>query len=163
MEPLEDVNRQAIDRAIRFIEHRARSKSETRDRLMRWGYSSDASNQVVAYLESCGLLDDHQFATVFLGEMLRKGFGFNRVRGELLRKKLERDLVEEVLGEYPLDEELRRAVGLAGPLAAKFDIDDSTILRRKMMGYLTRRGYSRDVALEACRRACDVDTQMGPE
>ena len=163
MEPPEDVNRQAIERAIRFIEHRARSKGETRDRLLRWGYNSSDSNQVVLYLEGCGLLSDREFAKVFLEEMLRKGFGFNRVRSELFRKKLERDLVDEILNEYPLEEELNRAVVLAGPLAAKLDISESSTVRRRMIGYLTRRGYSREVALEACRQACDIDTQIGPE
>jgi regulatory protein len=154
----EDIKHEALGRAVRFIEHRARSKGETRNRLLRWGYGGEVCDQVLDHLESCGLLDDYEFARVFLGEMLRKGFGFNGVRMELLRKKLDRDLVEEVLVEYPLEEELNRAVELACPLAEKLKTADSATMRRKMVGYLARRGYSGEVAREACRQACDVDT-----
>jgi regulatory protein len=153
----------ARDRAIRFIEYRARSKGETLQRLMQWGYNGDVCSHVVADLESCGLLDDREFAGIFIAEMLRKGFGFYRIRGELIKKKLDRELVEEVLCEYPVDNELERAADLAGTIMAKIGNDNSTATRRKIIGHLIRRGYSRDTAQEACKLAFNVDTQIGPE
>lgn len=160
---MENVDQAVLNRAVRFIEYRARSKGETRDRIRRWGYDDITGDQVVAHLEGCGLLDDREFARVFMGELLRKGFGLNRVRSELLKKKLQGDLIEEVLGEYPIAEELDRAIESAGALSARFKAADPSAARRKTVDYLRRRGYSWEVAVEACRRKCDVDTEIGPE
>lgn len=157
------MNTEALERAVRFIEYRPRSGGETRNRLRRWGYSITESDEVVVHLEACGLLDDSEFARMFVGEMLLKGFGYQRVRGELFKKRLDRQVVEEVLEAYPSADELNRALGLAKRVAARLGGCSTPENKRKMLGYLTRRGYSRAVATEACRLAADVDTNMGPE
>jgi regulatory protein len=157
------MNAEALERAIRFIEYRPRSGGETRDRLRRWGYSIAERDEVVAHLEACGLLDDSEFARMFVGEMLLKGFGYQRVRSELFKKRLDRQVVDEALDLYPAEDELNRALRLAERLAPRLGGCSTPENRRKMLGYLTRRGYSRVVAAEACRLAADVDTNIGPE
>lgn len=149
---------EALDRALRFIEYRPRSRGETTERLRRWGYSAETSLQVVDHLNDCGMLDDRSFARVYLGEMVRKGLGYYRVRGELLKKKLERALVDDVMEEYPIEDELERALGVAAAFVRKRNPVEMSTIRQKLMDYLIRRGYSRKVAIEACRLTCDVDT-----
>lgn len=149
---------EALDRALRFIEYRPRSRVETTERLRRWGYSAETSLQVVDHLSECGILDDRSFARVYLGEMVRKGFGYYRVRRELLKKKLERELVNDVMEEYPIEEELERALEVAANLVRKRNPAEVSTIRQQMLDYLMRRGYSRNVAIEACRLTSDVDT-----
>jgi regulatory protein len=157
------MNAEALERAIRFIEYRPRSCGETRDRLRRWDYTVAESDEVVAHLEACGLLDDGEFARMFVSEMIRKGFGYQRVRAELFKKRLGREAVDHALEGYPSADELDRALDLAERLALRLGDCSTPTNRRKMMGYLTRKGYSRSIAAEACSRAGDVDTNLGPE
>ena len=157
------MNTEALERAIRFIEYRPRSGGETRDRLKRWGYSVTDTNEVVAHLTECGLIDDNEFTRLFVAEMIGKGFGYHRVRGELFKKRLDRQVIDAVLDEYPTDEELNRAVSLAQRVAQRLGESAKPENRNKILGYLTRRGYSGGVAAEAYRIAIDVDTNIGPE
>lgn len=153
---------EALGRALRFVDYRPRSAGETTSRLRRWGYDARTCQEVTAYLEEAGIIDDREFARLFMGELIRKGLGRYRVRSELIKKKLERELVEEVMEGYPEDEEVERAADAAvrrysqmGPRDAAAD--------KKVMDHLRRKGFSRQVAGAACRMAAQVDTQSGPE
>lgn len=149
----ENVNRvpdqEALQKALRYVRHSPRSRGETNERLRRWGYSANAAAEVVDYLERAGILDDRALATAYLDEMLRKGFGYRRVRASLFKKKLENDLIEEKLSDYPMDRELERAIKLAsGRIRANGSVEaeDEQV---KITGFLMRKGYSRQVSTEA--------------
>jgi regulatory protein len=153
------LDEEALARALRFIDYRPRSRGETTDRLVRWGYSLATADDVAEYLERCGIIDDREFAGVFLDEMLRKGYGYYRVRRALIEKRLDRSLVDEVLNGYPIEEELARAAKMAQTHAPRFSQVEPYSLNRRLADYLMRRGYSRQIAMEACRLVGDVDTQ----
>ncbi len=150
---------EALDRALRFIEYRPRSRGETRDRLRRWGYPPASCQAVVEYLERCGLLDDREFGRVFLGEMLRKNFGYYRIRSELLKKRLERRTVDEILEDYPSGDEMDRALAAAHPMARRIQRRADSNAVDRITASLMRRGYPRSVARRAASIACDVDTE----
>lgn len=160
---LDETARKALDRALTFIEYRSRSSGEVNNRLRRWNYDPRTRAMVISYLEDCGILDDLELARVFMGEMLQKQYGYHRVKDALLAKRIDRELVEQALTEYPAEEELARAVELARPLVSRLSGDEPRAARKKIVGYLTRRGYSHGTALEASRMTPDVDTQSGPE
>jgi regulatory protein len=156
---------EAVEKALRFIEYRPRSAGETRARLRKWGYDPVDCDRVIAYLEELGLLDDREFARVFTGELVRKGLGVYRVRSELLKKKLDRELIEQVLtDEYPYEEEGERAREAAERRFTRLSSEDAATSRRKIIDHLIRKGFSRAVADSAFRALGDeVDTQTEPE
>ncbi|HEY5531797.1 MAG TPA: regulatory protein RecX [Candidatus Anoxymicrobiaceae bacterium] len=153
----------ALEKALRFIEYRPRSSREVEERLRRWGYAPSIRGSVVSHLESCGILDDREFARVFMGEMLRKGYGQQRIFNSLLAKRIDRELVDTVMLDYPHDDELERATKLAGAYASRFSGVESAAAIKKIVGYLTRRGYANGIAFEAARMTRSVDTQISPE
>jgi len=159
----QDTVKIALEKAIRFIEYRPRSSREVEDRLRRWGYAPSTRESVVSRLESCGILDDRGFASLFMGEMLRKGYGQRRILNSLLAKRIDRELIDTVMLDYPEEDELERATKLAAAYASRFSGVESTAAIKKIVGFLTRRGYSNGIAFEAARMTHSVDTQISPE
>lgn len=153
------LDREALERALRFIEYRPRSSGETKDRLGKWGYSHSCCRAVMDYLEKCGLIDDMEFGRVFLGEMLRKNLGYNRIRFELFRKKLDRQTIAAVMEGYPREGELARAVAAAAPFARRLAGRRPAEAARSIAASLVRRGYPGAVARRAAELALDVDTE----
>lgn len=160
--PVEDAEQRALARALRFIEYRPRSSGELMCRLERWGYSEEESRRLVEHLAERGILDDRQFARQFADELMEKGFGQRRVRLELARKRLDRELIDEVLAQYPHSEEPDRALVVAEARLARIT-QRGPETRKKLADYLLRRGFSRSEAQSACRRLCDVDTEIWQE
>lgn len=158
----EDAWEPALARALRFIEYRPRSSGELMRRLERWGYSEEESRRLVDHLAERGILDDRQFAGQFADELMAKGFGRRRVRVELARKRLGRELIDEVLARYPNSEEPDRAFAVAEARLARME-QRGPDTRKKLVDYLLRRGFSPGEAQSACRRLCDVDTEIWQE
>lgn len=159
-----DVEEEAYRKAIRFIEHRSRSTGETRTRLRKWGYRQETAEMVIARLAGAGLLDDREFGSVFVEELQRKGLGSFRIRSELLKKRLDRELVDYLMESLDPEEERERALAAAvRRYSALSGTMDTAEAKTKTYGYLVRRGYSAEDAGGACAKAAQVDTQTDPE
>lgn len=155
--------KEALDRALRFLEYRPRSSGEIRERMRKWGYGNRVSGKVVGYLQDSQLVDDQEFARLFMEELVQKQFGFYRVREKLYAKRLARDVVEEVMSDYPSEDEYGRAYKLALTRGERLSGQGEQERQRKLKGYLERRGFSSGVAMEVVRSLVRVDTELGRE
>ena len=144
--------------ALRFISYRPRSEDEVRRRLSR-RFSTDEVERAVAYLKDRNLLDDLEFAAHWRRdrESHRPRSG-RLVSYELVRMGVARDVVDEALEGYDEEANAKRAAAIASPRLA--GLDEATF-RRRLSGYLARRGFGRGVALrvvdEVWRELSDAD------
>ena len=74
----------AMNRALHFLGYRARSRSEVRERLRRYGYGEETVGAVIGRLEELGYLDDEEFARTVVREKARR-YGPRRVSADLRR------------------------------------------------------------------------------
>jgi len=155
--------KEALDRALRFLEYRPRSSGEIRERMRKWGYGNRVSSKVIDYLQARGLVDDREFARLFMEELIEKQFGFYRVREKLFAKRLAKDVVEEVMSDYPSEYEYGRAYELGLARAERMSGQGEQTRQRKLIGFLERRGFPSDVAREVGRSLVRVDTELGRE
>lgn len=172
----ENPSGEARDAALELLSHRPRSVAEMRRRLGRKGFEATAVEEVVRWLLDRGYLDDRAFARQFLRERLRR-----RPRGpfalvqELRERGLDRSLatamVETVMEEEGVDEEAMadsaaaRWLARQGPqvrtlLAAADRTEEATAARRRLYGYLERRGFRRGVARRVLER---VEAELDPD
>lgn len=158
------LDRALLERLLRFIEYRPRTKAETRERLRRWGYDRETTDEALRHLESVGLLDDSVFAGMYMDEMIAKGFGERRIREKLAGKRLDRRLIDEVLGRYPREDDVERAIRAGAGRLKLVDCSDPQAAAGRLLGYLLRKGYPPGVAREASKLLlARVDSDFGPE
>lgn len=127
---------------LAFLGYRPRSEKEVRDRLRQQGYAAAAIDQAVARVAGWGYLNDASFARLWV-----EGRGGSRGRRlleqELRQKGVERETAREALDEAALDE--RAAALEAGRKRLRqLGNDDPAATRRRLGGYLVRRGYGYD-------------------
>lgn len=134
-----DNLRKARERALYLLDYRDYSFVELYEKLEK-NYDEDVCLEVVQNLAQIGIIDDRRFAER-LGEKLvvTKGFGYYRAKQEMLRKGLDRDLVEEVLGDYQ-DDTLSRLEELVEKKYLYKITDEKSLNRVK--NALVRQGYS---------------------
>lgn len=88
-------SKRAGEKALTLLEYRSYSKKELEDRLSRES-GREAAAEAADHMEALGLLDDRAYAFRLAEELFkRKGFSEGRVRQELCRRGIERDLTEE--------------------------------------------------------------------
>lgn len=135
-------------RAMRIIGARPMSAKELYDRLLEKGEPPENAEQTVDRLTELRLLDDEQYAAMCVRHYAAKGYGPGRVRNELYRRGIPRELWDNALAEMPeqddqIDQLLRRKLRSVQP--------DRNELRRAS-DYLYRRGFQRDEIRSAIDR-----------
>jgi regulatory protein len=138
----------AMNRALHFLGYRARSRSEVRDRLRRYGYGEDTVGAVIGRLEELGYLDDEEFARTVVREKARR-YGPRRVSADLRRSGVDAELAQGIVEEEFAE---RSEVEAARSAAARrYNRRGSDAEARRVYGFLMRRGYSADVCAEVAR------------
>jgi regulatory protein len=134
--------RRAREKALYLLEHRSHSKRELTEKIARTAASREAAQAAADRLEEIGLIDDKAFAESYARELfLRKRFGALRVRQELSRKGIDRELIDQVMAPYLEEDTGEENIALV--LARRYPLwrEDEKI-RRRAVAALQRLGYS---------------------
>ncbi len=148
-EELKKSSSKAIDRrkALEILSRRPYSRRELKDKLLRSGVDEQRAEECVAWIAERGFLDDGEYAGAVARHYAAKGYGAGRVKTELQRRGIERELADETLAELPDNTEKLDAF-IARRLSDPSDRDSV----RKVSAALFRRGYSWEEIRAALRR-----------
>lgn len=139
----------AKDRALRIIGARAMSERELYDRLVEKGEPEQNAAATVAWLVGLHLLNDADYAAMLVRHYAAKGFGKRRVRDELYKRKVPKELWDDALSELPEQDDMIDRL-LRGKLRGA-DSDDRAALKRAADALL-RRGFGWDEIQAAVER-----------
>ena len=109
--------------------------------MARTAASREAAQAAADRLEELGLLNDRAFAESYARELIqRKRYGLRRVRQELARKGIPRDMAEEVLAPYGEEDSAGENIRLV--LSKRYACGGRTKRSAPGRGSLQRLGYS---------------------
>jgi len=141
---LEEVAK-ATESALRLVTHRARTEIELRRRLARNGFAPEAITTTIERMHEWHYLDDEDFARRFVES--REGHrprSASMIRRELVGKGVDAEMAGQVVEEAEIDDE-----AIARELGRKWltqhTRDEEEARRRKLIGFLQRRGFGWDV------------------
>lgn len=157
----------AIERALSYLSYRPRSRFEVERHLRRKGYGESAASAALDHCADRGYLDDRAFAAAFARDRIRLKPRSPRMIAAELRKRgvsrsdaragVEDALEQEAVTERELAlraaEARIRSLGSADPKTA----------RRKLRGYLSRRGFRWEVARQAMEAVLGESGRRRPD
>jgi regulatory protein len=149
-----DELERAIERAMKLLTIRARSRRELADRLIGMGFGPLVVDKVDRRLVELGLVDDNEFALQRVRHLLAKGRSTGATRVDLESHGLPTELIESYIqqaGGAPGD--LERAVAVARKRLVICRHFPAVKAFQRVVRYLCAQGYEPEVAEEACRRA----------
>ena len=137
----------ARDKALEYISRRRMSRKELKDKLVQKGQDEDTAEYCAQWLQEHGFLDDEGYAAAVARHYASKGYGAGRVRAELSRRGVGRELWEDAIDNMPEpDDKLQKLIS-----ARLKDPNDREQIR-KLSASLYRRGYSWEEIRSALRR-----------
>ena len=86
-----------------------------------------------------------------------------RIRMELVRKGLSRDIIDRTMEELPQEEADEAAVQLAAKLLRRHHGEDARKEMQKVLAAMARRGYSYEDSREAIEAAMRLQDEEGQE
>jgi regulatory protein len=137
----EDPMQAAREKCLRLLAARARSAAELRQRLRAGGFAEGVIEGVLADLAAAGLVDDAEFARAWVvSRQAAGGMGRERLRWELRRKGVSKELIGRVLEEAVSEEmELGQALALARKRLTRAPQDAKSLARLRRL--LLSRGF----------------------
>lgn len=125
-------------KAARLASGRMLSRKELTDKLSRKGIDPDTAEETADWLESLGAVDDAAYAGVIARHYAASGYGPGRVRQELQKRGISRELWDDALSQLPdsagtIDHFLQKKLSGRTP--------DRAMLK-KLSDALLRRGFS---------------------
>ena len=86
-------------RALRIMGSRTMSRKELFSRLVQKGESEENTEDAVDWLESVGIINDEDYAVMIVRHYSEKGYGTARIKDELYKRGIPRELWEFALTE----------------------------------------------------------------
>ncbi|MBP5513092.1 RecX family transcriptional regulator [Candidatus Saccharibacteria bacterium] len=109
-----------------------------RDERVRGGYS-EFSDEIISRLLTKGYLNDRTFAEWYVeNRFVKKGISKKRLKMELMKKGISKEIIDEVLDVRSDEEEIDKMIAKK---RAKYDDE-------KLIQYLCRQGFSYDLVRE---------------
>ncbi len=139
----------AKQRALVLLDRRDYSRAELLRKLAEKGFEQAAAEAAVDRLVSLGFVDDARYAPIVVRHYAAKGYGAQRIRGELQRRGIPRALWDDAMAEMPAQDETLDRLLCARLKGA--DLADRAALKRAADA-LQRRGYSWDEINAAVER-----------
>lgn len=144
----------AANVSVHQLARRGMSRWELEQVLRKRGVDDETAAAELDRLVSVGLLDDAALAvSVVYSEHARKGRGRQAIAHELRRRHVAQEIIDDALSEIDDDDELNRAREVAlGRVGQLSDVDDQAA-RRRLAGFLGRKGYTAELVQKVVEEA----------
>ncbi|PEN14495.1 recombinase RecX [Longibacter salinarum] len=138
----------AKQRAFKYLAHKPRTETEVRRKLRGLDLGRRVIDRVIERLYELDYLDDEQYARDYThNRFSNKGYGPIRIERELTERGIDRHLAERTVARFfeeasELDAAREQARKRWPRVAGEQDVRKQ---KRKLLGYLQRRGFTPDV------------------
>ena len=127
----------AKERALAMLDRRDYSRAELLKKLVEKGEDETEAAAAVERLAELGFVDDARYAPIIVRHYAAKGYGPQRVRQELQRRGIPKELWDEAMEQMPeqddtIDRLLRSRLKSESPDRAEL---------KKAQDFLLRKGY----------------------
>jgi regulatory protein len=141
-----DDIRKAYNHAINLLAKRMRSEKEITDYLKQKEMDEPVINEVIHKLVAQSYLNNEEFAFAYVRTQVNTtDKGPVVIKMELKEKGIAEEILNRALKQFSPEDQVEKAVKLAGKFFAKNAKDSDRILRQKLESLLTRKGYSFEI------------------
>lgn len=142
-----DAFMRAKESAVRYLGYRPRTEAEVRTKLKRQGFGDSIIARTIDRLHELAYLDDVAYAKMYVQRRFaNKGYGPQRLRSELVKRGIARDLIDDTLSVFEEETDtLTKALEQAQKRWDRLQSEpDMRKRQRKVSDFLVRRGFTYD-------------------
>lgn len=160
---------QVIDKAGKYLAYKQRTRKELVDHLQKKGCSREEAEACADRMEEYHLIDDAEYARLYIESRLASGRGMNRIRAELAGKGIDGNTIEDallLLENLPDEDEIALEQALAaldGVQVRGLEYEQKQKLMARIARRLAGRGFRTDTVYRAARTAFSKKEQEEEE
>ena len=147
---------QVLDKMAKYCAYQERCVKDVRDKLRTFDIPQEVKDKILEYLLENRFVNDERFAKSFVrGKINQSGWGVNKIRFHLIQKGIDKELIDEVLGQTDEEFYRQRLVDVLKTKAKTVKADSDFEKKRKLAAYAMQKGFEAALVWEVFK---ELDT-----
>lgn len=143
---------QVLDKMAKYCAYQERCVKDVRDKLKTYDIPQEDRDKILEFLLDNRFVNDERFAKSFVrGKVNQSGWGMNKIRFHLVQKGIDKDLIDEALGQT--DEEIyrQRLIDILKTKSKAVKAETDYEKKRKLAAYAMQKGFEAHLVWEVLK------------
>ena len=143
---------QVLDKMAKYCAYQERCVKDVRDKLKTFEIPEEEKAKILDYLLDNRFVNDERFAKSFVrGKVNQSGWGVNKIRFHLVQKGIDKDIIEEALGQTDEEAYRQRLIEILKTKAKTVKADSDFEKKRKIAAYAMQKGFEGSLVWEVLK------------
>ena len=143
---------QVLDKMAKYCAYQERCVKDVRDKLKTFDIPQKEKDEILDYLLDNRFVNDERFAKSFVrGKVNQSGWGVNKIRFHLIQKGIDKDIIEEALGQTDEEVYRQRLIEILKTKAKTVKASSDFEKKRKLAAYAMQKGFEGSLVWETLK------------
>ncbi len=143
---------QVLDKMAKYCAYQERCVKEVRDKLKTFDIAEEEKTKIIDYLLDNRFINNERYAKTFVrGKVNQSGWGVNKIRFHLIQKGIDKDIIDEALGQTDEETYRQRLIEILKTKAKTVKADSDFEKKRKLAAYAMQKGFEGPLVWEVVK------------
>lgn len=143
---------QVLDKMAKYCAYQERCVKEVRDKLKTFDITEEDKTKILDYLLDNRFANDERYAKAFVrGKVNQSGWGVNKIRFHLIQKDIDKDIIDEALGQTDEEAYRQRLIEILKTKAKTIKAASDFEKKRKLAAYAMQKGFEGSLVWETLK------------
>ncbi len=143
---------QVLDKMAKYCAYQERCVKDVKDKLKTFDISEEEKTKILDYLLDNRFVNDDRFAKAFVrGKVNQSGWGVNKIRFHLIQKGIDKDIIDEALGQTDNEVYRQRLIDILKTKSKTIKADSDFEKKRKLAAYAMQKGFEGNLIWEVLK------------
>ena len=143
---------QVIDKMAKYCAYQERCVKDVRDKLKAFDLPQEEKHEILDYLLDNRFVNDERYAKSFVrGKINQSGWGVNKIRFHLIQKGIDKDIIEEALGQTDEEVYRQRLIDILKTKSKTVKAENDFERKRKLAAYTMQKGFEGSLVWEVLK------------
>ena len=143
---------QVLDKMAKYCAYQERCVKDVKDKLKTFDISEEEKTKILDYLLDNRFVNDNRFAKAFVrGKVNQSGWGVNKIRFHLIQKGIDKDIIDEALGQTDNEVYRQRLIDILKTKSKTIKADSDFEKKRKLAAYAMQKGFEGNLIWEVLK------------
>jgi regulatory protein len=143
---------QVLDKIAKYCAYQERCVKDVRDKLKTFDIPEEEKTKILDYLLDNRFVNDERFVKSFVrGKINQNGWGVNKIRFHLIQKGIDKDIIDEVLGQTDNEVYRQRLIDILKTKSKTIKVNSDFEKKRKLAAYAMQKGFEGNLIWEVLK------------
>lgn len=143
---------QVLDKMAKYCAYQERCVKDVHDKLKTYDIPKEERDKILDFLLDNRFVNDERFAKSFVrGKLNQSGWGVNKIRFHLMQKGIDKDIIEEALGQTDEEVYRQRLIDILKTKSKTVKAENDFERKRKLAAYAMQKGFEGSLVWEVLK------------